>query len=186
MSIENVKFIPSRWFTKTSGRAIDLLVLHTTEGDPDNPGGADDAAENTALYCARRNDKVSAHWFVDDDTMVRGVLDKDVAYAAPGANHDGIQIEMCGYAKWTTAQWKSEHLGTLCQVSRLLGHYHNKLAIPLEFISEAGLKRGEKGVTTHYEVTKVFRRSTHTDPGPGFPIGDVLDLARHFAAHPGE
>lgn len=180
MALDTVQFIPSRWFSTTNGRTIDLCVIHTVEGDPDRPGGGDDAAENTARYCARRDDKVSAHWFVDDDSIVRGVQDKDVAYAAPGANHNGIQIEVCGYARWTREQWLTEHLGSLCNVARLLAHYYRKAAVPIIYVDEHGLLAKHRGVTTHHDVSQAFKRSTHTDPGPGFPLHDVIQLAWHL------
>lgn len=181
MDIDRVQFIPSRWFTRTDGRSIDLVVLHTVEGDPDRPGGDDTAAENVARYCQTRPEKVSAHWFVDDDSIVRGVRDQDVAYAAPGANHNGIQIEMCGYARWTRDQWLGEHMGTLCNTARLIAHYYRRANVPIIYVDEHGLGRGHRGVTTHHDVTQAFRRSTHTDPGPGFPVHDVIQLAWRFA-----
>ncbi len=177
MDFAALEHIPSRWFTRTNGRAIDLVVLHTVEGDPDTAAPGDIAAENVARYCARRPEKVSAHLFIDDDSIVRGVLDKDVAYAAPKANHNGIQIEQCGYARWTRDQWLNDHLGTLCLTARTLVHYYRRHSIPIAFVDADGLRRGHRGVTTHHEVTKAWGKSNHTDPGPGYPLHDVIALA---------
>ena len=182
MDLSKVSFIPSRWFTALpAGRRSDLVVVHTVEGDPDIPSTvADEGAEAVARYCARRDDKVSAHWFVDDDSIVRGVKDKDVAYAAPGANHNGIQIELCGWARWTREQWLGEHIGTLCNLAHLMVHYWRANQVLLAYVDEHGLAKGHRGITTHHDVTQAFKRSTHTDPGPGFPLHDVIQLAWHL------
>ena len=44
----------------------------------------------------------------------------------------------------------------------------------MQFIDAEGLKAGKKGVTTHAEVSKAFKKSNHTDPGLGFPMDRIL------------
>ena len=47
--------------------------------------------------------------------------------------------------------------------------------IPVKYIDREGLKRGERGITTHNEITFAFRKSTHTDPGKHFPMDQYLE-----------
>lgn len=58
-----------------------------------------DTAENIANYFHTTVKQASAHICVDNNSIVQCVLDNDIAWAAPGANSDGIHIEMAGYAK---------------------------------------------------------------------------------------
>jgi hypothetical protein len=180
-------FVPARWFTPTSGRRIDLLVVHSMEMDERR-----DTAEACAAYFAscpeyriingRRFDaRASAHECVDDNSRVGCVLDKDVAYAAPGANHNGWHLELAGFARQTRAEWLDDYgrrmlTGPAAEAIAEKSQEHN---IPLEFVDAAGLRAGRRGVTTHNEVRLAFGRTDHTDPGPGFPMDVLLDAARN-------
>src|SRR5688572_13889549 len=91
----------ARHYTPTSGRQIDLVVLHDMEA-PEKPA----TAENIASWFAGPNaPRASAHWCFDSNSAVRCVADKDVAWHAPGANHNGLGYEMAGYARQTGAEW---------------------------------------------------------------------------------
>jgi hypothetical protein len=35
---------------------------------------------------------------------------------------------------------------------------------------------GKRGITTHLEVSRAYKRSTHTDPGPGWPMAEMLKM----------
>jgi hypothetical protein len=49
---------------------------------------------------------------------------------------------------------------------------------PIRYLDRTDLKRGHfSGITTHNEVSHAFGKSTHWDPGPGFPMADYLDMA---------
>jgi hypothetical protein len=56
----------------------------------------------------------------------------------------------------------------------------------VEYVDVAGLKAGKRGVTTHNNVSLAFKKSTHTDPGPNFPMSHYMDLVRGTAAPPKE
>lgn len=45
-----------------------------------------------------------------------------------------------------------------------------KYDLPAEFLSPADLRAGKRGVTTHRNVSLAFGQSSHTDPGPNFPV----------------
>ena len=164
------------------GRKVDLVVLHTGEL-PEKPTGA----EAVANYFSRPRDKngnvvtASSHFVHDNDSTVQCVLEKDIAYAAPGANNNGIQIEHAGYARQTAAEWADDYSTRELQISaQFTAKLCVKYAIPPNFVDDIGLLAGARGITTHVAVSKAFKRSTHTDPGPNFPMEHYLELVRQF------
>lgn len=171
-------FVQARNYKATGGRNIDLIVLHSMEAPEKG-----NTAENTAAYFAGRNAPVaSAHYCIDDNSIVQCVRDRDVAYAAPGANHNGIQIEHAGYARQSTGEWADIYsTAMLCRSAALVGQKIKQNQIPILFRAATDLQVGGlrgRGITTHNEVTRAFRKSDHTDPGIGFPMSVFLDLVR--------
>jgi N-acetyl-anhydromuramyl-L-alanine amidase AmpD len=180
-------------YTPASGRAIDLVVIHTMEA-PEKPGTAKAVAQ---WFASKNAPKASAHYSIDDQTTIQCVREQDVAWAAPGTNHNGIQLEHAGYASQTPSQWEDvysravlERSAVLC--ARICERHH----IPVVYVDAEGLLRGDRGVTTHAQVTKAcalaksrnatkspfFKaRTTHTDPGPNFPMTAYLSaVASHL------
>ena len=172
-------FVRARWFTDLAQRQINLLVVHSMEMD-ERP----DTAEACANYFARTDVKASAHVCVDTNSAVDCVRDMDVAYAAPGANHDGLHMELAGRARQSRAEWL-DPFGAAMLTGPAAGWLAEKAGlyrIPLEYVDAARLKAGgARGVTTHNEVRLAFGKTTHTDPGAGFPMDVLLDAARRAA-----
>lgn len=161
-------------YTKTNGRKIDLIVVHDMEA-PERL----DTAEAVARYFARPSTRASAHWNFDADSKVRSVRDKDVAWHAPGASHNGLGYEHAGYARQSAAEWRDPYSDAMLRISAEQAAIDcAKYDIPIKYVTIEGLKRGERGITTHNNVSKAFRRSTHWDPGPNFPMGYYLDLIK--------
>lgn len=174
------QFIQARWFTPVARRAIDLVVIHDMEY-PENL----DAAEKVARFFQGlpATNKASAHHCVDADSRVLCVQEHDVAYHAPGANHNGIGIEHAGYARQTAAEWAdpySEQM--LLNSAGLTADICRRYGLPHAYVDAGGLQKGYRGITTHWEVTKAFKQSDHTDPGPNFPMAHYLDLVLAAAA----
>jgi N-acetyl-anhydromuramyl-L-alanine amidase AmpD len=170
-----VKFIQARNYTRVTGapRRIDVIVIHTMES-PEKP----DTAEAVAAWFAGSNaPQASAHYCVDSNSVVQGVLDKDVAWAAPGANHNGIQIEHAGRAAQTAKDWRDgysvKELAVSAETTRGLVRKYN---IPIRWLSPNDLRAGRRGITSHANVSAAFRKSNHTDPGPNFPVTAYLAL----------
>ena len=84
-------------------RALRLIVIHTMEA-PETPT----TAENIAAYFASGNVVASAHACVDQDSLVICLPMSDTAFAAPGANADGYQVEHAGYAAQDDAGWADD------------------------------------------------------------------------------
>ena len=171
-------FIRARHFTPASrGRAdIDVIVLHTMEF-PEAP----DAAERVARYFQTTSREVSAHYNVDNNSVVQCVREDDVAYAAPGNNWNGIQIEQSGFARQTAADWNDAYSKALLErTARLIAEISKRYAIPIVPLDAADLRADRRGVTTHVAVSRAWGRSDHTDPGRAFPLGKVLARAKEL------
>ncbi|GAA0936235.1 peptidoglycan recognition family protein [Actinocorallia libanotica] len=142
-----------------------VIVIHSTEA-PEGPL----TAENVANYFAQPSTKASAHVTVDNNSEVRSVADEDTAWAAPGANSDGLQLELAGYARQSRKDWLDDYsLKMLQRAVYVVAAWCKKYSIPPRRLTRAQLRAGEKGLTSHADVTAVYKRSDHTDPGEGFP-----------------
>jgi N-acetyl-anhydromuramyl-L-alanine amidase AmpD len=169
MLAHSIPFVASRFQLRVPRAAVELVVLHCMEAAETST-----TAEACAQYMATLPEsagKKSAHYYVDSDSVVQGVLDHHIAYHAPGCNHNGIGIEHAGFARQTREEWLDAYgqrmLGLSVQLSaRLCALWH----IPATFVRAADLQLRKPGITTHREVTAAFGKSTHTDPGPNFPI----------------
>jgi N-acetyl-anhydromuramyl-L-alanine amidase AmpD len=173
----DVPFLQAKYFTKSGKRAIDLIVIHDMEY-PERLDGA----ENVAKFFQRGGSEASAHYCVDGDSIVQCVRDMDIAWHAPGANHDGIGIEHAGYARQTAAEWADDYSEKMLQLSATLcAELCKTYNLPHAFVDVPGLLKGLRGFTTHNNVSKAFKKSTHTDPGPNFPFAHYLELVEQAA-----
>lgn len=171
----HIEKIQARNYTKASGRAIDLIVIHTMEAI-EKPG----TAEAVAKWFAGANaPRASCHYCVDQDSIVRCVDDGDVAWHAPGANNNGIGIEHAGYAKQSAGDWADDASRSMLALSAALtAQLCDAYKIPVEFVDAKGLVEKRRGITTHAEVSKAFKKSNHWDPGGNFPMTAYLDAVK--------
>lgn len=175
-------FVQCRWRTPTTGRRVDLIVLHTAE----TPEGVN-TAQAVARYFATTNVKASAHYCVDGGGhIVQTCREVDVAYAAPGANHNGVHLELAGRAAQSGVEWHDSYSWNLLKtaaplVADLCAHYK----LPIRYVPAAQLVAGgpgARGITTHADVSEAYKKSTHWDPGPNFPIVEFVNLVLGGAA----
>src|SRR5262245_38633380 len=105
---DNFEFIQARFFTAfgPGRRAVRLIVMHTMEV-PERDGIARDIARDFANRPP--TNKASAHLCIDNKEIIQSVKDNDVAFAAPGANRDGIHLELAGRAAQTAEQWQDAY-----------------------------------------------------------------------------
>lgn len=176
--------ILARWYRKVGPtRQKQLIVMHSMEA-PDKP----DMAEEVGYFFQRlpESHKASAHTGADNNSRVRYVDDDDVAFGAPGANHNGLHHEQTGYARFTRGEWTQPDMMLMLQQSALqVREWHLTHNIPLRFITADQLKQHNPenlppecwGVTTHWEISKAWGLTDHHDPGPNYPINTLLAMA---------
>jgi N-acetyl-anhydromuramyl-L-alanine amidase AmpD len=159
---------------------VRVIVIHTAETLE-----AGDSAENLARYGQNPDYPSSWHICVDSNSIVQCVPDSFVAWAAPGVNHDGIQIEICGKAAQSAAGWRDFFsLAALALAADATAQYCLKYDLPPVKLTDAQLGAGAKGIIGHEQATRVYPapNRTHTDPGPNFPWPRFSAMAQALVA----
>lgn len=173
-------FIPAHWtFKGRHGKRPIWVVLHTAES-PEGP----QVAEAIAVWGSRTPAQggpptpASWHYVVDRNSIVQSVHETDRAAGAPGANEQGIHIELAGHANQTAEQWADDaSQATLEMAAPLVADICKRRGIPVGVRVAEELKKGMPGITGHMFCTQAFG-GTHTDPGVHFPWGRFMVLVR--------
>lgn len=172
-----VAFIPARNFTPSRPARVRLVVLHTTES-PLRVGAARAVA---GWFAGPGAPQASCHYAVDAEEVIRCVRDEDQAWSAPGANGDGLQVELCASAGWSSAEWSATDVQRLLErAAGLVAALCTRHDLPAEMVQVDGLLDGEAGITTHAAVSAAWHRSTHWDPGPSFPLESFIARVREL------
>lgn len=171
----DLPWMPPRSWTDANRTAVQLVVIHTTEGSAHAR-----SAEDGAAYDQRRTDGTSTHYFHDSDSTVQCVRTADQAHTARSqGNRRGIHHELCtraGSANWADAY----HQAMLRRAAKQAARDAAKWGIPVRKLTSAQVADGLKGFCGHVDITYAFPQDggTHTDPGAGFPWATFLDLVR--------
>lgn len=178
-----IKFVEARWYRRGKRRSPALwVVLHATHGAEHARAAEDGARELQLIPPKSQGGRLrSAHAFIDSDSAVQCVPWECEAYhAGAHGNQYGEGLELCGRADQTRAQWlDAQSLAMLRIAAHVVRWRCDAIGVPLIFRPAHELKAMIPGVTTHAEITKAFPGDTsHTDPGPGFPLVELLDAAR--------
>ena len=168
--------IPAKWFHKgRRGVAPRLIVIHATVSREVGTG-----AEAVAQYFARGERKASAHRTADNNSTVISVADEDTAFAAAGANQDGLHLELVGMPDQSAVQWLDPYSqAELFQAGLTVREWARDYDIPLRWLSVAEVAdKRTKGLCTHHDVSRAFPAVStgHWDPGPHFPKAEALRI----------
>ena len=60
-------------------------------------------------------------------------------------------------------------LATLALAADAAAQHCLKYSLPPVKLTDKELDAGHRGIIGHDQATRVYRKSTHTDPGPNFP-----------------
>jgi N-acetyl-anhydromuramyl-L-alanine amidase AmpD len=161
-----IPFKQAKNYRKGRGRPVQLIIVHSMEATEKGS-----TAENVASYFAGSNAPMaSAHFSVDNNSIVQSVRLEDTAYHCKNANANGIGIEHAGYAKQTRAEWMDEYGQQMLELSaELAASLCHQFNIPVRRAKFAGKNNPqviETGITGHADVPL---HGSHWDPGKGFP-----------------
>lgn len=173
--VDGIPFLQAKNYTPLApgeNRAITLVVLHSAEA-PEKPGKALDVAR---WWAGPEAPQTSAHYVVDSGRVVQCVQDRDVAWAAPGANRQGVHVELVGFARQSPEDWADTYSAAMLErAAGLVAVLCARYGIPVQHVDDFGLLSGKAGLTTHAAVSTAFKRSTHTDPGKSFPMDAFVE-----------
>lgn len=175
------KFVQAKHFGKGRRGKVLWLVIHDMEMH-EGPS----TAESCAQYFATTTRKASAHYCIDENSVVKCVHLGDTAWAAgPAGNMHGIHFEIAGFAAQSAKQWQdASSAPSLVLAAKQMAKIADDYGIPATYRDAADLEALKKGVTTHRQISYAFRESTHEDPGPGFPMDVFLVLlSQEMRAH---
>lgn len=146
------------------------IVIHSTQNDA--------SAEGEASYAKRRTDGISSHYYIDGNSIVQS-LDTDLGAHHVGSstgNRGGISYELTGFAAWSRSRWL-ERIAWRLLVAAVARDCAEHNIIPRD-LSVAQIKNGATGIITHNQARLAWGHTTHTDPGPNFPMDHLVRQVR--------
>jgi len=151
-----------------------LIVLHTSEGG-EMPSSAE--ALSRFMETPRTATNLASYNAVFDTNQVLLAVPYDVVpYAAGGGNAQGIHGCFPGRANQTREQWLDDTSFAMIEQAALwILDVCDRYDIPPRRITWQQVQAGESGICDHYDITRAFKKSTHTDVGVGFPWDVLFD-----------
>ncbi len=143
---------------------------------------------NEANYATHRTDDTSSHFYVDVDSVTQSLDTSLVAWhsGSERGNDDAISIEITGQIDWSYNRWmQAVDWPELVALVVWLCRTHNITPVrPTLFQMREGWTAG---IYTHNDMRLAWGGTTHTDPGPGFPMDHLLTQVQlALGAHPSQ
>lgn len=158
------------------------VVLHSVEGAAVPKAG--DAMAVARLFAGPNAPEASTHYAADPATLVQMVRERDIAWAAPGANDLGIHIELAGRAM-ETAWGANSALEELKRAAELVARICRRWGIPTEAVDAQGILDGRSGITLHSHVTDATNAARLIRPEARTPLQAHLASAHGKHQDPG-
>lgn len=174
-------FIRANSFINANRGADDIerIVMHTTEGGPERS----DFAEDIASFFAAPSTSVSAHYVVDNNSVVQCVKETDVAFHALGDNDQSIGIELAGKAGQSREQWEDDYSRAQLELAaQLVADICKRRSIPPKRLTNEQLRDRRRGIVSHKQVSDEFGEGIRSDPGPNFPWSKFLNRVEAILA----
>lgn len=157
-------------------KAIRGIVLHTTEGH-DRKGIAD--LEGLGEFFDNPKVKASSHVAVDGEGYsARYVRDEFNAWTQASYNPYMLSIEQIGFAKWSRWFWSKARRRQLRKTAKYIAYWSKEYGIPIQKGKAVGGVVKKDGIFRHSELGSAG--GGHSDPGKGYPLHTVLNLARYY------
>lgn len=184
-ALPNIAFVEAKWYRRGTRRARAIwIVLHATHGAEHKRAAEDGARELQMIPPKAMGGRPrSTHVFIDTDSVVQCVPWESESYHGGAfANMYGEGVELCGRADQTREEWfDALSLPMLNLAAHFIRWRSEQLFIPLIYRGPKDLVNRVPGVTTHAAITEAFPGSTdHWDPGPAFPMTELLEAARRL------
>ena len=172
---DGLPFMEAKHYRKGRRAKVRVLVIHTAE-TPETGN----MAESIQSYCQRREDNVSCHEAVDNNSVVAGVRPYDTAWTTGSINDYAYSYELAGRASQTKADWADAFSTAMMQLAaKRVAKAAILWKIPVLKLSPAELKAGRTGICGHVDQTVAYQvKGGHTDPGVNFPWLLFLDLVK--------
>ena len=160
-------WIPSPNYSSRGGSGVRLVIIHTAEGAT--------TYKSLGSFFASGSAGVSSHVGIDDTPGRIGEYVKrpDKAWTAGDANPYSVNVELCGFAAWSPAEWE-RHPTMLDNCARWIAEECRHYGIPITKLSSGQAMSGW-GVCGHVDVSGA---GGHWDPGPNFPWQKVISAAK--------
>lgn len=153
-----------------------LIVIHTTEGH-DQEGIGD--LEALAGWFDNPEAQASSHVANDrDGNDARFVEDHRKAWTCCGFNAVSLNIEQIGFASFARNTWLKHRHRQLVNTAHWVAYWAEKHDIPLQHAKVSGAVVTKRGVCGHGDLGEFG--CGHHDPGEGFPLAYVIDMARYI------
>lgn len=178
MDWTKIPMVPARHFYHARTSRIQLLVIHTAE-TPE----VEDAASRVAIFFQRGGNPgspASAHYCIDHKRVIQCVKDADTAWAAKGANANGLHFEMAGRAGQSASDWMDAYsIAVMQNTAMLVARKAKEHGIPIQraIFQGATPKVTTPGICGHVDVPG---HGSHTDPGVSFRWTDFMQLVETY------
>lgn len=171
--------LPVGKFSRGRSQRVRLLILHTTEGAM--------TVASLAGFLNRPGINASYHASVEPSGLLAYHVNRtNTAWHCRGANPYSDGLCLCGFAKWSRADWLRRP-AMLDTAAWWLASCARDRGVPLRKLSVAEVRdavrdpRHPGGVAMHWDYTLATRDGTHWDIGSHFPWDVVLGRARELS-----
>jgi hypothetical protein len=145
-----------------------LVVIHTAEGAR--------TIESLGNFFANSANEVSSHAGADDKANTVGIYVErpNKAWTAANYNPVAVQMELCAFAAWSTAEW-DQHPNMLDNCAKWIAEECAAFGIPLKRLTAGEAQGSGKGICQHIDLGS--GGGGHVDCGNGFPMDRVIQMA---------
>jgi N-acetyl-anhydromuramyl-L-alanine amidase AmpD len=161
--------IASPNYSSRAGTKVRLVCTHTAEGAL--------TYQSLGAYFQNPSSGVSSHAGIDDTPNEIGIyVDRAMkAWTQANANPYTVSVELCGFASWTTTQWNA-HPVMLSNCAQWIAEECAYFNIPIRRLTAQQAQGGSAGICGHVDLGSMG--GGHWDPGPSFPMDQVIAQAQ--------